>query len=91
MSTASDLPLPAHRPPESHPLRTIREIREALAPEQAEHFDAELADTDIAALPEMIHRWATLGGDGFVDHLLSTPFDGLDFGDRSYDDTANGE
>jgi phosphohistidine swiveling domain-containing protein len=29
-----------------------------------------LADTDIDALPAVLHRWATLGTDGF---LLSTP------------------
>ncbi|MBP0449725.1 hypothetical protein J5Y04_09185 [Kitasatospora sp. RG8] len=91
MSTAPDLPLPPRRPDEPHPLRTIREIRDSLPADQAEHFDAELADTDIDALPAMLHRWATLGSDGFLDKLLSTPFEGLDFGERSYDDAAGGE
>lgn len=74
-----------------HPLRTIREIRASLPEDQVEHFDAELADTDIDALPDVLHRWATLGGDGFVGHLLSTPFAGLEFGARSYDDSDEGE
>ncbi|MER7508656.1 hypothetical protein ABTX82_09850 [Streptomyces lavendulae] len=59
MSTASNPPLPPRRPeesrPQSHPLRTIREIRESL--------------------PE---------------HQLA-PFEGLEFGQRSYDDAADGE
>ncbi|MFI6844943.1 hypothetical protein OG535_25525 [Kitasatospora sp. NBC_00085] len=91
MSTAPNLPIPPRRPDEPHPLRTIREIRESLPADQVEHFDAELADTDIDALPAMLHRWATLGGDGFVERLLSIPFEGLDFGERSYDDAADGE
>ncbi|MEU6232636.1 hypothetical protein [Kitasatospora sp. NPDC047058] len=91
MSTAPDLPLPPRRPDEPHPLRTIREIRDSLPADQVEHFDAELADTDIDALPAMLHRWATLGSDGFLDQLLSAPFEGLDFGERSYDDAAGGE
>ncbi|WP_030060357.1 MULTISPECIES: hypothetical protein [Streptomyces] len=86
MSTAPNLPVPPHRPDESHPLRTIREIRASLPQDQARHFDAELADTDIDALPAMLHRWATLGTDGFLDFLLSTPFEGLEFGSRSYDE-----
>jgi hypothetical protein len=91
MSTVPNLPLPPHRPDEPHPLRTIREIRESLPADQVEHFDAELADTDIDALPAVLHRWATLGSDRFLDRLLSTPFDGLEFGQRSYDDAADGE
>jgi hypothetical protein len=58
---------------------------------QLGHFDAELADMDIDALPEMLHRWATLGSDGFLDRLESTPFEGLEFGQRSYDDAAGSE
>ncbi|MFG2694787.1 hypothetical protein [Kitasatospora sp. NPDC048407] len=91
MTTAANLPLPPRRPEEPHPLRTIREIREALPEHQLEHFDAELADTDIDALPAMLHRWATLGNDGFIQRLLSTPFEGLEFGQRSYDDAADGK
>ncbi|WP_327068109.1 hypothetical protein OG500_20515 [Kitasatospora sp. NBC_01250] len=91
MSTAPNLPRSPHRPEEPHPLRTIREIRDSLPKDQVEHFDAELADTDIDALPAILHRWATLGSDGFLDHLLTTPFDGLEFGARSYDDAADDE
>ncbi|MGW4693290.1 hypothetical protein ACWEO1_12980 [Kitasatospora cineracea] len=87
MTTASDIPRPG--PPERpHPLRTIREIRASLPADQVGHFDAELADTDIDALPVVLHRWAALGTDGFLGLLLSTPFEGLEFGDRSHDDTA---
>ncbi|TQF04249.1 hypothetical protein E6W39_20975 [Kitasatospora acidiphila] len=93
MSTAPNLPLPMppRRAEDSHPLRTIREIRDSLPEDQVRHFDAELADTDIDALPAMLHRWASLGSDGFVQYLLSTPFEGLEFGARSYDDAAGGE
>ncbi|MFI6003832.1 hypothetical protein ACIA98_26060 [Streptomyces sp. NPDC051366] len=95
MSTAPNLPLPPRRPeesrPQSHPLRTIREIRESLPEHQLGHFDAELADTDIDALPDMLHRWATLGSDGFLERLTTAPFEGLEFGQRSYDDAADGE
>ncbi|MEU3375287.1 hypothetical protein ABZ734_33235 [Streptomyces sp. NPDC006660] len=92
MSTAPDMPnSSATAPGEPHPLRTIREIRAALTQDQAEHFDNELADTDIDALPGMLHRWATLGSDGFLDNLLSSPFQGLEFGERSYDDAAGTE
>ncbi len=73
------------------PLRTIRDIREALPERQRRHFDAELAATDIDGLLEMIHRWITLGFDGFTEFLLSTPFEGLEFGARSYDDQEQGE
>ncbi|MBC3842696.1 hypothetical protein GXW82_28560 [Streptacidiphilus sp. 4-A2] len=90
MTTAPNLPTP--QPPEQpHPLRTIREIRDSLSKDQAEHFDDELADTDIDALPAMLHRWVTLGTDGFLESLLTTPFEGLEFGGRSYDDAADGE
>ncbi|MFI0714235.1 hypothetical protein ACH4SK_26990 [Streptomyces inhibens] len=53
---------------------------------QRRHFDAELAETDIDALPEVVHRWITLGFDAFEEFLLSTPFEGLEFGTRSYPD-----
>lgn len=62
-----------------------------MSEKQAEHFDTELADTDLDALPAMLHRWATLGSDGFSDLLLSAPFEGVEFGGRSYDDAASGE
>ncbi|MEW2298050.1 hypothetical protein ABZ719_36070 [Streptomyces sp. NPDC006743] len=95
MSTAPNPPLPPRRPeeshPRSHPLRTIREIREPLPGHQLGHFDAELADTDIDALPDMLHRWAILGSDGFLERLTAAPFEGLEFGQRSYDDAADGE
>lgn len=90
MTTASsDVPHPTHRPP--HPLRTIRDIRESLPEDQRRHFDAELADTEIEALPEMLHRWVTLSNDGFEDFLLSQPFEGLAFGTRSYDEQTGDE
>ncbi len=88
MSTAPHLPGPEPGPSPSHPLRTIREIRASLPKDQVDHFDAELADTDIDDLPAVLHRWATLGTDGFLDFLTSAPFEGLEFGARSYDDTA---
>ncbi|WP_329566715.1 hypothetical protein [Kitasatospora sp. NBC_01266] len=93
MSTAPTPPLPSGGMQPPHPLRTIREIRESLPADQVAHFDAELADTDIDALPAILHRWATVGRDGFLEHLLSTPFEGLAFGARSYDDesAADGE
>jgi hypothetical protein len=81
---------PSRQPEPEHPLRTIREIRESLPEEQRGHFDAELADTDLDALPAVLRRWATMGNDGFLDLLLSTPFEGLEFGERSYDDAASG-
>lgn len=71
--------------PGDAPLRTIREIREALPGHQQRLFDAEVLDTDIDALPELLNRWATLGTDGFEEFLLSTPFEGLEIGARSYD------
>ncbi|MGW2404669.1 hypothetical protein ACWCXK_09085 [Streptomyces sp. NPDC001739] len=70
----------------THPLRTIREIRDSLPEDQLHHFDAELTETDIDDLPSMLTRWAKLGNDGFLDFLLSTPFEGLEFGERSYDE-----
>ncbi|MGG7571338.1 hypothetical protein [Streptomyces sirii] len=73
----------------THPLRTIREIRDSLPEDQLRHFDAELAElaeTDIDDLPSMLTRWAKLGNDGFLGFLLSTPFEGLEFGERSYDE-----
>ncbi|MEV6649244.1 hypothetical protein [Streptomyces sp. NPDC051219] len=78
-------------PPSSHPLRTIRDIRESLPEDQRRHFDAELADTEIEALPEMLHRWVTLSNDGFEEFLLSQPLDGLEFGARSYDEQTDAE
>jgi hypothetical protein len=90
MTTApSGVPDPPH--PSSHPLRTIRDIRESLPEDQRRHFDAELADTEIEALPEMLHRWITLSNDGFEEFLLSRPFEGLEFGTRSYDAQTDAE
>ncbi|MFH9984040.1 hypothetical protein ACH4ND_33545 [Streptomyces sp. NPDC017179] len=90
MTTApSGVPHPS--PPPSHPLRTIRDIRESLPEDQRRHFDAELADTEIDALPEMLHRWVTLSNDGFEGFLLSRPFEGLEFGVRSYDEQTDAE
>ncbi|MEU6537929.1 hypothetical protein [Streptomyces sp. NPDC047000] len=90
MTTApSGVPHPP--PPSSHPLRTIRDIRESLPEDQRRHFDAELADTEIEALPEMLHRWVTLSNDGFEEFLLARPFEGLEFGARSYDEQTDAE
>ncbi|MFC5959698.1 hypothetical protein ACFP51_36450 [Streptomyces pratens] len=75
----------------SHPLRTIRDIRESLPEDQRRHFDAELADTEIEALPRMLHRWVALSNDGFEEFLLSRPFGGLEFGARSYDEQTDAE
>ncbi|MEV0305329.1 hypothetical protein [Streptomyces prasinus] len=80
-----------HPSSSSHPLRTIRDIRESLPEEQRRHFDAELADTEIEALPKMLHRWVTLSNDGFEQFLLSRPFEGLEFGARSYDEQTDAE
>jgi hypothetical protein len=66
-------------------LRTIRDIRESLPEDQRRHFDAELADTEIEALPEMLNRWVALSNDGFEEFLLSRPFEGMEFGARPYD------
>ncbi|SOE11015.1 MULTISPECIES: hypothetical protein [unclassified Streptomyces] len=75
----------------AHPLRTIREIRDSLPEDQVRHFDAELAETDMDDLPSMLTRWAKLGNDGFLEFLLSTPFEGLEFGERSYDEQDDSE
>ncbi|MEC3993704.1 hypothetical protein VSR01_09220 [Actinacidiphila sp. DG2A-62] len=75
----------------AHPLRTIRDIRDSLPADQARHFDAELADTELEALPEMLSRWVRLATDGFEEFLLSRPFEGLEFGARSYDDDQAGD
>jgi hypothetical protein len=77
--------------PDDAPLRTIREIREALPEHQQHLFDAEVADTDIDELPVLLSRWATPGTDGFEEFLLSTPFEGLEFGARSYDTDPDAE
>ncbi|MDX3231027.1 hypothetical protein [Streptomyces sp. ME19-01-6] len=74
-----------------HPLRTIRDIRDSLPDHQQRLFDAELADTEFDALPAMLNRWITLGTDGFEEFLLSAPFEGLEFGARSYDVEAESE
>ncbi|MFE5207515.1 hypothetical protein [Streptomyces sp. NPDC056600] len=85
MTTApSEVPHPPQ--PTAHPLRTIRDIRESLPDDQRRHFDAELADTEIEALPEMLNRWVALSNDGFEEFLLSRPFEGMEFGARSYDE-----
>ncbi|GAA2488998.1 hypothetical protein GCM10010406_26430 [Streptomyces thermolineatus] len=72
-------------------MRTIRDIRESLPEDQRKHFDAELADTEIEALPEMLNRWVTLSNDGFEAFLLSRPFEGMEFGGRSYDEQTDTE
>ncbi|MGO4754638.1 hypothetical protein AB4212_39570 [Streptomyces sp. 2MCAF27] len=77
--------------PGNAPLRTIRRIREALPAHQQRLFDAEVADTDIDELSVLLNRWATLGTDGFEEFLLSTPFEGLEFGARSYDTDPDAE
>jgi hypothetical protein len=92
MTTASgDVPHSSGPGAASHPLRTIRDIRESLPEDQRKHFDAELADTEIEALPAMLDRWVTLAADGFEEFLLSHPFEGLEFGARSYDDDQAGD
>lgn len=88
MSSAHDHPLPTLPTEPAHPLRTIRDIRGSLPGDQLAHFDAELAVTDLDELPAMLLRWATAAHDGFEEFLLSTPFEGLDFGARSYEDEA---
>lgn len=50
-----------------------------------------LADSEIEALPEMLGRWVRLATDGFEEFLLSKPFEGLEFGARSYDDDQAGD
>lgn len=64
---------------------TIQTVRQAIPENQREHFDSEIASVAAEDLPEVLKRWATLAGDGFLDHLLSTPFEGLGFGERTYD------
>lgn len=90
MSTPSEDPHASPPSSGTHPLRTIRAIRESLPEDQLAYFDAELAETDIAELEATLTRWATLARDGFHDFLLSTPFEGLRFGARSYDETTAG-
>ncbi|QTZ94239.1 hypothetical protein [Streptomyces auratus] len=90
-SAPHDGPHPNATDENAHPLRTISDIREALPEHQRRHFDAELAETEFGALPEMLHRWLTSGFDGFEEFLLSAPFEGLEFGTRSYDDQEDGE
>jgi hypothetical protein len=68
------------------PIRTIRDLREALPEQQRQFFDQELAEAKLEEIPEVIHSWATLGLDGFDEFMLSKPFLGLEFGQRSYDD-----
>ncbi len=80
-----DAPRSATANADKHPPRTIRELREALPAHQQRLFDAELARTEIEAVPATLNRWLTLGIDGFEEFLLSTPFEGLEFGSRSYD------
>ncbi|MFE9925634.1 hypothetical protein ACFYQA_29935 [Streptomyces sp. NPDC005774] len=83
--------VPHPLPSSLHPLRSIRDIGESLPEAQCRHFDAELADTEVGALPEMLHRWVTLSNDGFEEFLLSRPFEGLEFGARSYDEQTDAE
>jgi hypothetical protein len=88
MSVAHDY-LDTHTPAsQPHPLRTIRDLRASFEDDEVQlaHFDSELAATDIDELPTMLHRWATLGHDGFKEFLKSRPFEGLEFGARSYDE-----
>jgi hypothetical protein len=91
MSTAHDRPVGPFASEPAHPLRTIRDIRESLPPDQVAHFDAELAVTDLDDLPAMLTRWATIAHDGFEDFLLKAPFEGLEFGTRSYDEPQGSE
>ncbi|MEU1802230.1 hypothetical protein [Streptomyces sp. NPDC019937] len=69
----------------AHPPRTIRDLRGALPEHQQHLFDSELENAGFEALPAVLNRWITLGIDGFEEFLLSTPFEGLEFGSRSYD------
>lgn len=89
MSVAHDYPASPALAPPPHPLRTIRDIRASFKDDEVQlaHFDAELAVTDIDEVPDVLHRWATLGHDGFEEFLFSTPFEGLEFGGRSYDES----
>jgi len=72
-------------------LRTSRDIRESLPDDQRKHLDWELADTATEALPEMLNRWVALSNDGFEEFLRSRPFEGMEFGARSYDDQPDAE
>ncbi|MFF4949084.1 hypothetical protein ACWC2K_12740 [Streptomyces chattanoogensis] len=85
-SPPHDEPHPGGARKASHPLRTVQDIRDSLPDDQRQHFDAELYGTDIDDLPEMLTRWVKRGNDGFLDFLLTTPFEGLEFGERSYDE-----
>jgi hypothetical protein len=91
LSRAHDNVVGACRPEPSYPLRTIQDIRKSLPEDQENFFDAELAVTDLDELPQMLTRWATSANDGFEELLLSTPFDGLKFGARSYDEPQTSE
>lgn len=88
---AHDYLVGSSRPEPVHPLRTIQDIRKSLPEGQRNHFDAELAVTDLDELPSMLTRWATNANDGFLEFLLSTPFEGLEFGGRSYDEEEGSE
>jgi hypothetical protein len=39
----------------------------------------------------MLNRWVALSNDGFEEFLLSRPFEGMEFGARSYDDQTGAE
>jgi hypothetical protein len=91
MSAAHVHPVMPGQSDPAHPLRTIRDIRDSLPEDQVVHFDAELAVTDIDELPSMLTRWAIAAHDGFEEFLLSAPFEGLEFGARSYDAPGNAE
>ena len=90
MSATRGMPF-LDRSDEVHSLRTIREVRASLPDDQLAHFDTELAETDISELESVLTRWATLANDGFEEFLLSTPFEDLDFGGRSYDERPESE
>lgn len=74
-------------------MRTIRDLRESLPEGRRQRFDAELADTEIESLPEMLCQWVrpASADDGFEEFLLSRPFEGLEFGARSYDGDRVGD
>ena len=91
MSSAHDNAVGSCRSEPTHPLRTIRDIRKSLPEDQRNFFDAELAVADLDELPQMLTRWATSANDGFEEFLLATPFDGLEFGTRSYDEQQTAE
>ena len=89
MSSAHDNLMGPCKLEPAHPLRTIQDIRKSLPEDQLNYFDAELAVTDLDELPQMLTRWATAANDGFEEFLLSTPFEGLEFGARSYDEQGS--